>query len=254
MNKPNIGAMMESAKSALVKHSPEILIGLGISGMLTTTVLAVKATPKALKIIEEKKKEKKVEKLPPVDVVKATWKCYIPAAVTATASTACLIGANSVHLRRNAALATAYKLSETALTEYREQVVQTVGEKKEQTIREAVAKEKIKKQPVKEEDVVRTKHGSTKCYEPLSGRYFYSSAEAIRRAEIALNKRLLHDICGSVTLNDFYDELEIPRTEVGDSLGWNTDAMVALDLSSHLDENDIPCLYVGHLNAPRYDY
>lgn len=56
MNKPNVMAALNSIKIAASKHSPEILTGLGIAGMITTTVLAVKATPKALVLIEGKKK------------------------------------------------------------------------------------------------------------------------------------------------------------------------------------------------------
>ena len=134
MIKPNISAIMKSAQVWMSKHSPEILTGLGIAGMVTTTVLAVRATPKAIQLIEKKKEEldlKPEDKLTVVETVKATWKPYIPAAVTGTASVACLVGASSVNLRRNAALAAAYHLSETALTEYREQVIETIGKNKE---------------------------------------------------------------------------------------------------------------------------
>ena len=57
MNKPNISALFKDVKMAMSKHSPEILTGLGIAGMITTTILAVKATPKALELIEDKKEE-----------------------------------------------------------------------------------------------------------------------------------------------------------------------------------------------------
>ena len=40
-------------KTSIKKHSPEILTGIGIAGMITTTVMAVRATPKALILIEE---------------------------------------------------------------------------------------------------------------------------------------------------------------------------------------------------------
>ena len=73
MNKPNMAALFKDIRIAVSKHSPEILTGLGIAGMITTTVLAVKATPKALDIIEDKKKElglDQSENLRPVEVVK----------------------------------------------------------------------------------------------------------------------------------------------------------------------------------------
>ena len=91
MKKPNFTEIAENMKTAISKHSPEILIGFGIAGMLSSTVLAVTATPKAMKLIEEKKHEKGVDKLTVKETVKVAWKCYIPAATTAAASTACLI-------------------------------------------------------------------------------------------------------------------------------------------------------------------
>ena len=80
MNKPNITSLFNDVKMAVSKHSLEILTGLGIAGMITTTILAVKATPKAIKLIEDRKDELDInstEKLPPVEVVKTTWKCFI---------------------------------------------------------------------------------------------------------------------------------------------------------------------------------
>ena len=130
MAKPNVQHFIKSVRTSIVKHSPEILMGLGIAGWMTGTVLAVKATPKAVRCIEDATYEKEGD-LTPLEIVKATWKCYIPAAVTCAAATGCLIGSCSVSTRRHAALATAYKLSETALDEYRAQVIETVGEKKE---------------------------------------------------------------------------------------------------------------------------
>ena len=56
MNKSHVAKVFNSAKRVTVKHSPEILLGLGIAGMVTTTVLSVRATPKAMALIEEEKK------------------------------------------------------------------------------------------------------------------------------------------------------------------------------------------------------
>ena len=123
MNKPNVTKLLNTAKHVTKKHSPEVLTGIGIAGMASTVLLAVKATPKAMELIQEEIKrisEATVEEarewsenggvpMKQIEVVKAAWKPYIPAAVTGVASIACLIGANSVHVRRNAALATAYQ-------------------------------------------------------------------------------------------------------------------------------------------------
>lgn len=254
MNKPQLANFFNTAKTVLSKHSPEILTGIGIAGMITSVVLAVKATPKALQLIEEKKIEEGVEELAPIETVKATWKCYVPAAITCVTSTACLIGANSVSLRRNAALATAYKISETALTEYREQVVDTLGEKKEKQVREKVDKARLEKHPVANSEVIVTKSGTTMCFDPLSGRHFQSSIEQIKKAENALNKQLLHDISGYVSLNDFYDELGLAHTKVGEDLGWNTDALVDIDFSSQINDQGDPEIVIDYLEPPKYNF
>ena len=162
MHKPNIKAAYNAVKKSTIKHSPEILTGIGIAGMVTTTVMAVRATPKALRLINNAELEKANEtnipyeghNLSKTEIIKVTWKCYIPAAITGSLSIVCLIGASSVNARRNAALATAYSIAETSLKEYQNKVVETIGEKKEQTIRDAVAKEKIDAHPVKESEII----------------------------------------------------------------------------------------------------
>lgn len=181
MQKPNLSKLYRGIKNATIKHSPEILTGIGIAGMVTTTIMAVRATPKALVLIKEEKEKSNLDNLPPVEIVKTTWKCYIPAAITGTVSAACLIGANSVNSRRNAALATAYSLSESTLRDYQKKVVETIGEKKEQTVRDAVAKERLEKNPVENREVVLTTKGDTLCFDVVSGRYFKSDIQYISR-------------------------------------------------------------------------
>lgn len=110
MPKQSLASIAKGVRTAMKKHSPEILTGIGIAGMITTTVMAVKATPKALILLEEKKDELDTDRLEPKDIIKTAWPCYIPAAVVGSISVFCLIGASSTNLRRNAALATAYTL------------------------------------------------------------------------------------------------------------------------------------------------
>lgn len=252
MSKPNLSNLFSSVSKFTSKHAPEILTGLGIVGMATTTVLAVKATPKALRILEEKKKtEPDISK---IEIVKSCWKCYAPAAISGIVSTACLIGANSVSARRYVALTTAYKLSETALSEYRDKVVETIGEKREQNIRDKVAADVVKKTPVGNSEIIMTGNGDSQCFDPMSSRYFTSSIEKIHKAANEINRRLLHDICGSASLNDFYDELDIPHTEVGDILGWNTDNLLEIGISSHIADNGKPSVVIDYYTRPMYEF
>ena len=251
MNKLGVSNFFKSTGAAISKHSPEILMGFGIAGMIATTVLAVTATPKAMQCIEEAKDEKG-DDLSPMEVVKATWKCYIPAAVTCVAATGCLIGSCSVSTRRHAALATAYKLSETAMDEYRDQVIETIGEKKEKDIQDKVNLKQIEKEPVEPQDIINTGRGNTLCLDPLSGRYFRSDLEVIRRAENHVNKEMIHGLYGTANINDFYDEIGLERTDIGDMLGWNTERLMNLHITPGMTSWEEPCAVIGHYTRPDY--
>ena len=255
MSKPNISAIAKSAQLWLSKHSPEILTGLGIAGMVTTAVLAVKATPKAMKLIEEKKEELQLEpedKLTVSETVKAAWKPYIPAVVTGAVSITCLVGASSVNLRRNTALAAAYHLSETALSEYREQVIDTIGERKEKNIRDKVDKARVERNPLNDNEIIITGDGDTLCFDYHSGQYFKSSIDKLKKVENELNSRMLRE--DYISLNDFYDEIGLPFTRMGEDLGWHvTKGLIEFRFSTQLVKNT-PCLVLNYVVAPQHGY
>lgn len=254
MSKPNMTVLFKDVKMAVSKHSPEILTGLGIAGMITTTVLAVKATPKALELIEDRKDELDIyptEKLPPVETVKATWKCYIPAAVTGVTSVACLIGASSANAKRNAALATAYNLAATSLNEFKEATREVVGEKKEQIIRNKVAEERINKEPVNQSAIIVSGNGNTRCFDTITKRRFVSDIETIKRIVNELNRRMVNGE-DYISLNEFYYELGLDGSSVGDELGWNVSTgLIELDFSAQLDTDGTPCIVIDYTVAPK---
>ena len=253
MSKVKPSKLLKNAQLWTTKHSPEILVGLGITGMITTTVLAVKATPKALMLIEEKKKEEQVESLTAFETVKTTWKCYIPAAISGVVSASCIIGANSVNSRRNAALAAAYKLSETAFTEYREKVVETIGDKKEKDVRDKVAKSRVENNPVTKSEVIVTERGNTLCYDYYSGRYFNSDIDKIKKAVNEINRRLISE--DYISLTEFYSELGLSPTKVSDEIGWNLDdGLIEVYFSSQLADDGRPCIVVDYENPPRHGF
>ena len=253
MNKTTVVKAFKGARRILVKRSPEILMGIGIASAFTSTVLAVKATPKAIELMEKRKAELEVEKLPGVEIVKTTWKCYIPAAASGVTAVACLIGSSSVNASRNAALATAYKLSETALSEYRDKVIETIGEEKEKTVLEKVTEERVKNDPVTNKEVLVTGHGTSLCYDSHFGRYFEYDMDAIKRAENEINRQLVTDMYAS--LNDFYSLVGLEHVDAGDQLGWNLDdGLVEIYYSSHLATDGRPCLAINYTKPPKYGY
>lgn len=259
MNKPNLSKLFKSVKSNVSKHSPEILTGIGIAGMISTTILAVKATPRALDLIaeaEDDKSEYCCERLTKIEVVKAAWKPYIPAAITGTVSVACLIGASSVNARRNAALYSAYKLSETALSDYKEKVIETIGEKKEQVVREKIAQKKVDEKPASTSEIIVTGNGNVLFLEPVSQRYFTSDIETIRKIINDLNYRLTTGMEEYISLSEFYDEIGLSHTAISDDIGWNInrDGQIVVDMPATKTDKGEPCLMLDYHVEPRYDY
>ena len=255
MNKPNFAKIALDLRRSIIRHSPEILTGIGVAGMITSTVLAVKATPKALKLIEERKRDEDKEKLTPIETVKTCWRCYIPAAVTGVAAGGCIIGATSVNMRRNAALATAYKISETALTEYREKVVETVGEKKEREIREKVSQKRLDENPISKQEVYITDKGDTLFCDPVSKRYFKHDIDKVKKIVNELNRQMMFDMSGSISLSDFYYEIGLAKTDISDYIGWNlADGLIEIDYDPGKDEYDRPCIVLDFVRPPKHDF
>lgn len=270
MGNAKLTSTVKSVRTVLQRRSPEILTGIGIAGMISTTVLAVKATPKALMLIEEEKRRRNydnakeardngwdkcehIDTLPPVDTVKTAWKCYIPAAITGTVSVACLVGASSVNARRNAALAAAYTISESTLREYKDKVIETVGEKKEKAVRDAIAKDKVERDSVENKEVIITDRGNTLCYDAHAGRYFKSDIDKLKKVENDINKKLLDE--GYIALNDFYDAIGLEGTDVGRDLGWRVEqGLLELDFSSQLTKDGTPCLVIDYNTLPQYNF
>lgn len=254
MNTTSMAEFVDNAKTTLSKHRPGILIGIGITGWGATTALAIWGTAKAIPAIEEARAEKEDEKLTVLDITKACWKFYIPATVTAIASTACLIGSHTESNRRATALAAAYQISETALSEYKDAVVETIGEKKERAVREKLAENKLAQNPVDEAHVINTGFGNTLCHDAVFGSYFRSSHEAVERAIVAINRKI---VSGEMyaSLNDFYDELNIPHIDIGDLLGWNLDdGEIKIDHDYGGSHTGEPTLIIRYNVYPKYDF
>lgn len=259
MSKNGFSKFVKNVSSTLKKHQPEILTGIGIAGMVTTTIMAVRATPKALDTLAEIKEihaDDPDKKEYAKDFVKKVVPIYIPSAVVGGLSIGCVIGASTINARRNAALATAYAISESALKTYQEKVIETVGEKKEQTIREAVAKDTIEKHPIGNKEIYITGDTETRCIDAITGRRFTSSVQKIKEAELELNRRVISEMY--VSLNDLYDELGLSHVKLGEDLGWCVDWLdrdkIKLATDAVIDEDGVPCLVIDYRIAPRYGY
>lgn len=247
----NIKTMAKSVWAGAKKHSPEILIGMGIAGAASSVIFAVKATPKAMILLEEKRQELGVEKLEAKEIIKTAAPVYIPTAISFGVSVACIVGASSVNARRNAALTAAYTLSESTLRTYRDKVLETVGEDKEREIRQKAAIEQQQKTPEPQTLVVSGAAGQLKCFDSLSGRYFVSTKNEIDKAVNEFNRQLRDDM--RISLNDWYDLIGLDTNKLGDMLGWDIErGYVETCYASRLDEDGLPCLVVNYVEPPHY--
>lgn len=199
----------------LKKAAPYILSGLSVIGVAATAILSAKATAKALEQVEERDD---------------TWKCYIPTALTAIATCACIISNGVLNRKQQASLISAYTLLAGSYKKYREKTKAIYGEEADRLIINGMAVEqaktgfKIYNQGLvnvtssgwdHEEDEV--KH---LFYDTLSERYFESTLSRVYQAELALNRNMSVSCGGFVTVNDFYKFLGLEPISGGDEIGW----------------------------------
>lgn len=240
-----INNVFKSAGNFLIKNDTYIFTILGVAGTITTAILAVEATPKAIRLIEEAECETPIEK------IKVAWKCYIPAGISAGATIGCIIGLNSAHTRKNAALAGLYSLAQTTFKEYQEKVVETIGENKERKVRDEVDKDRILSNPPAT-DVIFSGTGDVLCYDSITGRYFNSEIEKVRRIVNELNRELMTEMF--IPLNEFYIDLGLKPTKIGDDIGFNIDnGLLQVDFSSQLTEEGRPCLVLNYNVYSRFE-
>lgn len=237
----------------LSNHRSGILIGIGIGMNIVAFIKIAKDTPKAIKLIEQKKEEEKVEVLTKIDTVKTIAKIYIPSISLFTCSIACIIAGYSDSVKKYAALSAAYKLSETAFSEYRESVIDTVGEKKERLVKDRQAERQLESVSNRNNEVFVTEKGNTLCFDQLSSRFFKSDIDLIKKAVNNLNSQMINE--NYISLNDFYDEIGLPHTTIGEQIGWCVYKTGIIDIyfSSQIHE-DQPCIVVEYSNPPIHDF
>lgn len=250
MSKELFSNNLKKVQYGLRKHSPDILVGIGISGMIGTVIMAAKATPKAVLIMEELEQNGNPDKK---EIIKNVAPVYIPSAVLCVVSITFILLANKIRIDRGAALATAYTFARDNLSDYRKKVAEKVGEKKAEEIDDDIAKEKLEQNPVNENAIINTSKGSHLCYDAVTGRYFYSDIEEIRKTVNDLNQTMLNE--NYVSLNDFHESLGLPPTELGDLLGWHINyGLVNVTFSSQIAFNKEPCLVIMYTIAPGYNF
>lgn len=249
---------LHKSVALLKRSSPTILTFIGAAGVIATAISAVKATPKAL-ILCEKLRVKKAntgeEEPTKLEYVKETWICYVPTAVIALSTIACIFGANILNKRQQAVITSAYAFLDNAFKEYKAKTKQLYGDEADEAVTKEVVKGKYNPYDhslVGEELLF---------YEEYYDEYFVRTREEVLRAEYEVNKLLSEN--GFVPLNAFYDYLCLNRKNLGDFLGWSYDAgrliygYSWIDFDHKLVElNDgMECTIIGFPGStPTHDY
>lgn len=222
--------LLNSSKLFVKRNASTILTCIGGAGVIATTVTAVKATPKALELIDQAE-EVKGEELTKMETVQVTWPVYIPTLLYGATTLACIFGANMLNQRGQASLMSAYALVNNSYKDYKKKVEELYGEDADGEIRGAIANDKYEANDIPEGD------GKELFFDEFSGRFFRSTIEEVQRAEYRINRDLV--MRDWATINEFYDYMKIPTIDAGDIIGWSTCMNLEMYWQSWIDFSNV---------------
>lgn len=241
------------------KHSPEILAVTGVVGVVTSAVMACKATTKVNDIVDEAKEtidkihdsvgkglhtsdgEEYTEEVAKKDLTIVYTqtglkfvKLYGPSVALGVASLACLLGSNHILRKRNLALAAALTNVATSFKEYRGRLVDRFGKDLDRELRFGIKAKEVEETVIDEDGKETTVTKTVEVVDPNTAHSLYSivfcegNTGWTRNAE--LNKFFLIQqqnrandklkMNGVLTLNEVYDMVGAPRTAYGQIAGW----------------------------------
>lgn len=239
------------------ENSSAILTAGGCVGVVATAVLTGKAAVKAHWYIATKEAELEPleERMSTMDKVVLVGPVFIPPVAVGAATIGSIVAANMMSAKRAAALAAAYGVSQRQLDEYKAKVQEKLTGPKNQAIKDEIAEDRVRDNPPKEKEVIILAGGDVLCYDMLTGRYFRSTVEQLRKAEAKLNAQLVNHQAAS--LSDFYDEIGLPSTSFTETVGWNMagqDLPLAMELSTIMTPDEKPCVAIDFSTMPAPNY
>lgn len=260
-----LASLARHGKFLLNENSRTILTGVGVVGTVSTAYLTGRATFKAAELIQaveqglEKSSEETgngetlhVHELSRFGKAKLVWRFYIPPSAVCLTTVTCIIVANKIASKKIAALAIASGISERALQEYKEKVIERLGERQDTKLRDEIAQDRVNQHPVGSREIILAGTGEVLCFDLATGRYFQSTVEEIKRAENKINYRLNNFMYASAS--EFYDEIGLAPTTYTDNVGWNANKHVEVQFSSVLSPDGRPCLAIDFTTPPFTEY
>ena len=205
--------ILEGSKKFIKRNGATILTCVGSVGVVATTVMAVKATPKAIELLEQAEVGKD-EPLTVLEKIQVAGPSYIPTILIGVSTIACVFGANALNKRQQASLLSAYALIDNSYKEYKKKVSALYGENADANVRSEIAKDHYEESDIEYED------DKVLFYDEYRREYFNATMEEVLTAEYTLNRDFSYH--GYATLNEFYDLLKLPRTDFGEILGWSS--------------------------------
>lgn len=235
------------------RNSATILTCVGGIGVIATSVSAATATPKAMRLIEEAKREKG-EELTKFEAVVTAAPAYIPTVIMGVGTLVCVFGANSLNKRQQAALMSAYALLDSSYKDFKKKVNEMYGEDANRQVIAEIVKDKYQETDIDVDD------NKLLFYDEFSGRYFESTMEDVLEAEYELNHLLAQD--AGVYLNEFYELLGIDTVDYGDYLGWSSFELVEtywycwveFEHEKVIMEDGMECYILTILKEPTFDF
>lgn len=239
----------------LKKRSPEILVVAGVIGVITSAVMACKATTKAKDIIEQTKED--IDKIHDVLADESLTeeytvedskkdlaivylqtgvkfaKLYGPSVLLGAFSITSILASNNILRKRNVALAAAYATVDKGFKEYRSRVVERFGEEidrelkynlKAKKVEETVIDENGKEKKIKSTiNVSDQKAQSDYSFFFEADNPYWKKDGNYNRMFLLAQQQYANDKLranGYLYLNDVLDTLGIPRTKAGQIVGW----------------------------------
>lgn len=225
-------------------HSPAILAGIAVVGVIGTAVCAIRDTHRATvaevefgaECPENITDEEYSRKAALVRV-----KCYIPTVVMAGCTIACIVAGSATSARRIATIAGLYEASDILVDKYKDEISKLekpVAEKIENAVNDYVSPEKVA--------IVKSEDGSVRvpCVD-MFGREFMCSENEWYAAQNKINHMINMEYRAMV--NDLYDILKQPDTDAGGLFEWNSEHMLDVTFGNRAKViNGIPMVYLDY--------
>lgn len=216
----------------LYLSSPTILTVVASVGVAATTITAVRATPKAIKMLKEAESEKG-ENLTKLEIIRAAGPTYIPSVLLGVSTIACIVGANALNQKKQASLMSAYAMLNESYKQYRKAAKTVYGEDAEMA-KDALVSTYDWGYQVYNMDM---DSGSERLlfYDLASKKYFRTTMAAVLNAQYHVNRNL--SVRGVCPLNEYLSFLGLDEVDGGDVIGWDICYMIEEMDCYWLDDN-----------------